>query len=81
MRRCGLLALCVLMISACSDAPQDPIEIARRQIEVAPDDPAPRVALARLYLAQGRGDLADVLIGYGTTSCDHPCAKPWGGLQ
>ncbi len=62
MRRCVLLAAWALIIAACSEAPQDPIEIVRHEIEVAPDDPAPRVALARLYLAQGRGDLAEVLI-------------------
>ena len=56
------VALLAILLAACNAEPLDPVSAARQAIESAPNDPAPRLALARLYLKQGRGDLAEVLI-------------------
>ncbi len=55
-------AVIALLLAACTETPADPLAAARQAIESAPSDPAPRIVLARLYLDQGRGDLAEVLI-------------------
>lgn len=52
----------VVLVSGCQDATDDPITTARAEISAKPRDPAPRIALARLYLSQSRGDLAVVLL-------------------
>jgi hypothetical protein len=57
-----MVALTALLVAACGEGPPDALAAARQAIESAPNDPAPRVALARLYLDQRRGDLAEVLI-------------------
>lgn len=56
------VAFSLLLLVGCDEAPSDPIDSARDTIASAPNDPAPRVALARIYLEHGRGDLAEALI-------------------
>jgi hypothetical protein len=51
-----------LLLAGCTRPPADPVESARHAIEIAPNEPAPRVVLAGLYLESGRGDLAEVLL-------------------